>query len=129
MPNRLLIVDDAKIIREIIKQAAQSLGWEIVGEAANGAEAIALYEQLRPDAVTLDLVMPQYDGLHALRGIMAVDPQARVVIVSALDQKKVLLEAFRLGAADFMAKPFDRLFLIDTLNKLIRRPLPAMSLN
>lgn len=119
MSKRLLVVDDAMIIREMIKDAAQGVGWEIADEAANGAAAVELYRKHRPDAVTLDLVMPEYDGMHALRGIRSVDPAARVVVVSALDQKKVLLETFRLGATDFIAKPFDRQLLIDTLEKLI----------
>jgi len=119
MCKRLLVVDDAMIIREMIKKVARGAGWQVVDEASNGAQAVELYQKHRPDAVTLDLVMPQYDGLHALRGIRSLDPTARVVVVSALEQKKVLLETFRLGATDFIAKPFDHQLLIDTLEKLI----------
>ncbi len=119
MTRRLLVTDDAIIIREMIKDAAMEAGWEIAGEATNGQEAIDQYAALRPDACTLDLVMPQYDGLHGLRGILEVDPKARVCVVSALDQKHVLKEAFQIGAADFIVKPFDRQFLIETLNKLV----------
>lgn len=119
MTRRLLVTDDAIIIREMIKDAAMEAGWEIAGEAANGQEAIDQYTALRPDACTLDLVMPHYDGLHGLRGILGVDPKARVCVVSALDQKHVLKEAFQIGAADFIVKPFDRQFLIETLNKLV----------
>ncbi len=119
MAKTLLVADDAMIIRAMIRDAATSAGWTVVGEAANGREAVEQYRALRPDAVTLDLIMPQYDGLHALRGILAVDPEAKVVVVSALDQKDVLLEAFRLGAADFIVKPFHRRMLIDTLGHLV----------
>jgi len=119
MTRRLLVTDDAIIIREMIKDAAMEAGWDIAGEASNGEEAVAKYLELRPDACTLDLVMPHYDGLHGLRGILAADPQARVCVVSALDQQHVLKEAFQIGAADFIVKPFDRKFLIETLDKLV----------
>jgi two-component system, chemotaxis family, chemotaxis protein CheY len=119
MSKRLLVTDDALIIREIIKDAAQSAGWEIAGEAGNGQMAVEMYRELRPDACTLDLVMPEYDGMHGLRGIKALDPDAKVVIVSALDQKNVLKETFRLGVSDFIVKPFDKASLIDTLEQLV----------
>ena len=119
MSKRLLVTDDALIVREIIKDTAQQAGYEIVGEATNGQEAALLYEQLRPDLVTLDLVMPEFDGLYALRTIRAAFPEARIVMVSALDQKTVLKDAFRLGATDFVVKPFDRRQLIDTLDRAL----------
>ncbi len=118
MSRTLLVVDDALIIRHMIKDVAAGAGWTIAGEAADGQQAIDQYAQLRPHAVTLDLVMPGYDGLHALRGIMACDPNARVLVVSALEQKATLKEAFRLGAADFLIKPFDKQALIDALEQL-----------
>ena len=83
---------------------AASAGWDVVGEASNGQEAIDRYRQLRPDAVTLDLVMPEHDGLHALHGIMEFDPEAKVLVVSALEQRDVLKDAFKAGAADFVVK-------------------------
>ncbi len=119
MPNTLLVTDDALIIREMIKDAAKDAGWEIVGEATNGQEAIDRYKTLKPDACTLDLVMPEYDGLHALSGIMAHDPNAKVVVVSALEQAKVLKEAFKRGATDFLVKPFDKAILIRTLEEAV----------
>ena len=119
MSKTLLVTDDALIIREMIKDAAIDAGWEIAGEAVNGQEAIDKYQLLRPDAVTLDLVMPDFDGIHALRGIMYIDPQARVCVVSALDQKQGLKKAFKLGAADFIVKPFDQKNLVDTLDHMV----------
>ena len=119
MPGTLLITDDALIIRAMIKDTATAAGWQVLGEATNGNEAIEQYKRLRPDAVTLDLVMPEFDGLHALRGILELDPQARVVVVSALEQKNILMDAFKLGAADFIVKPFDKKALIATLEKVI----------
>jgi two-component system chemotaxis response regulator CheY len=118
MARTLLVADDALIIRQIIKDMATSAGWTVVGEAGNGQEAIERYRQLRPDAVTLDLVMPEHDGLYALHGIMKFDPQAKVLVVSALEQRGVLKEAFKAGAADFVSKPFDKGSLQATLETL-----------
>lgn len=117
MAKTLLVTDDAMIIREMIKETAQEAGFEIVGEAVNGQQAIERYDELRPDVMTLDLVMPEYDGLHALRGVLALDPKAKIVVVSALEQKNVLMDAFKLGATDFLVKPFDKNALAATLRK------------
>ena len=125
MQKTLLITDDALIIRTMIRDAATVAGWEVVAEAANGQEAIDAYARTRPTAVTLDLVMPEYDGLHGLRGIRELDPEARVVVVSALEQRSVLKEAFRLGAADFILKPFKKDALITTLDQLVAHVTPA----
>lgn len=117
MKKTLLVTDDAAIIRAKIKEAARGAGWEIVGEASNGKEAVDRYVELRPTAVTVDLVMPEYDGIYALREILAVDPAAKVVVVSALGQKNILKDAFKLGAADFIVKPFDKKMLVNTLEQ------------
>ena len=122
MARRLLVADDALIIRQIIKDMATQAGWEVVGEAANGQEAIDRYRELHPDAITLDLVMPEHDGMHALHGILDIDPAARVLIVSALEQRGVLKDAFKAGAADFVSKPFDRKSLQATLEQLMPQP-------
>ncbi|HIK90566.1 MAG TPA: response regulator [Planctomycetes bacterium] len=119
MSKTLLVTDDALIIREMIKDAAIKCGWEIVGEATNGQEAIEQYKECQPDAMTLDMVMPEYDGLHALRGILEQDPDANVLVVSALDQQQVLKDAIRLGASDFIVKPFDNDCLTGALDKLV----------
>ncbi|MHB0961561.1 MAG: response regulator [Pirellulaceae bacterium] len=118
MTRTLLVADDALIIREIIKDMATSAGWTVVGEASNGQEAIERYRELRPDVVTLDLVMPEHDGLYALHGIMELDPQAKVLLVSALEQRGVLKDAFKAGAADFLSKPFEKGNLQSTLAQL-----------
>ena len=88
--KRLLIVDDALIMRKMIRDVAEAAGWEVVGEAADGREAVEAYRSLRPDLVTLDLVMPVMGGLDALREIRAGDPEARVVVVTALGQKEMV---------------------------------------
>lgn len=119
MTKTLLVVDDALIIREIVKDTAIAAGWEIAGEAANGQEAVDLYLQFMPTAVTLDMVMPKYDGIYALRRIIEADPEAKVLVVSALDQKHVLQQAFKLGASDFIVKPFDKDRLVESLECLV----------
>jgi two-component system, chemotaxis family, chemotaxis protein CheY len=116
--GRLLVVDDAMIMRKLIRDVAVEAGWVVAGEAANGAEAVALYEKLRPDLVTMDLVMPVMGGNEALRLIRATDPDARVVVVTALDQKQTLTESIRDGALDFIVKPFDRERIIGFLKKV-----------
>lgn len=105
---RLLVVDDALIMRTMIKDLARQAGWEIAGEATTGAEAVTRYRELKPDLVTLDIVMPEMDGVEALRTIRGEDPAARVVMVSAIDQRAKLTECIQLGAHDFIVKPFDR---------------------
>jgi two-component system, chemotaxis family, chemotaxis protein CheY len=124
MLRKLLIADDAMIIRQMIRDLAENAGWEIVGEASNGEEAVQRYRDLRPDAMTLDLVMPEYDGLHALHGVMEFDPDAKVLVVSALDQRGVLKDAIKAGAADFVGKPFDKRNLQATLDQLVPQSNP-----
>ena len=124
MAKTLLVTDDSMIMRTIIRDMAASDGWEVVGEACNGQEAIDCYRELRPDAVTLDLVMPEYDGLHALHGIMEFDPEAKVLLVSALEQRGILKDAFKAGATDFVAKPFDNQSLQAALEQLFLQENP-----
>jgi len=107
MSKRLLIVDDALIMRKRIKDIAERAGWEVAGEATNGEEAVELYRKESPDLVTLDIVMPKMDGVTALKRVLAADPQARVVMISAVDQKEKLSECIGSGAVDFIVKPFD----------------------
>lgn len=117
MSKRLLIVDDAMFMRMVIRDVAVEAGWEIAGEAANGEEAVALYQEVHPDLVTLDLVMPKMGGLETLRAILQINPNAKIVIVSALDQKETLVETIRAGAIDFIVKPFERERILGVLNK------------
>ena len=116
--KRLLVVDDALFMRKMICGVAAEAGWEVVGEAGDGAEAVALYERLRPDLVTMDLVMPVMGGLEAMRQIRDRDPDARVVVVTALDQKQALMDSIRDGAIDFIVKPFERQRILNLLAKL-----------
>ncbi len=107
MKHRILIVDDARFMRHMLKRVLLEAGFEVVGEAADGAEAVALYQTLKPDLVTLDVVMPELNGLEALHQIREIDADAKVVMVSAIDQRDNLLEAIRAGALDYVVKPFD----------------------
>jgi two-component system chemotaxis response regulator CheY len=106
--KRVLVVDDALIMRKRIRDIAEEAGWEVAGEAKDGEEAVALFRQKRPDLVTLDIVMPNLDGVSALKQMMHEDPQARVVMVSAVNQKEKLAECIQAGAIDFIVKPFEK---------------------
>ncbi|PHR93085.1 MAG: two-component system response regulator [Blastopirellula sp.] len=119
MSKRLLITDDAMIIREMIKDTVEAAGWEVVGQATNGQEAVEKFAELQPDAMTLDMVMPQYDGLHALQNIRKDFPDAQILMVSALDQTEVLKQALKCGATDFIVKPFDKIQLVNALEKMV----------
>ena len=108
MPKRVLIVDDALIMRRRIRNIAEQTGWEVAGEAKNGIEAMALFQQEQPDLVTLDIVMPELDGVATLLRLMTEYPTAQVVMVTAVDQKEKLRECIELGAVDFIVKPFEK---------------------
>ena len=117
MSNRVLIVDDALIMRKRISEIAVETGWEVAGEAKNGFEAIAMFQEQEPDLVTLDIVMPELDGVATLRRLMTDHPAAKVVMVSAVDQKAKLKECIELGAVDFIVKPFEKSRLQSFFNK------------
>lgn len=106
MTKKVLIVDDSLLMRRMIAEALSADGWEVAGEAGNGQEAVEQYRELRPDVVTLDIVMPVTDGIYALEHILHEDPDAKIVVISALNQTKLISEAIRKGAQDFIAKPF-----------------------
>ncbi len=115
MGKRVLIVDDSMLMRRMIAECLSADGWQVVAEAATSQEAIQFYRTHRPDAVTLDIVMPEGHGLLALETILREDPGAKIVIVSALNQTKLIAEAIRKGAQDFLAKPFLPEQLLETL--------------
>lgn len=106
--KRVLIVDDALIMRKRIRQIAEEAGWQVAGEAKDGEEALVLYEREKPDLVTMDIVMPKMDGVSALQQLIQDDPHARVVMVSAVNQKEKLAQCIQAGAIDFVVKPFEK---------------------
>ena len=116
---RILVVDDAAFMRKMVTDALSSGGHEIVGEAGNGAEAVVQYQSLRPDVMTLDITMPEKDGLAALREIIAADPGAKVVMCSALGQESKVLESIKLGAKDFVVKPFQPDRVLSAIDKAL----------
>jgi len=105
MPKRVLVVDDAIFMRNIIKDIFASGGFEVVGEASNGVEAIERWKELKPDITTMDLVMPFKNGIEATREILRAEPKAVVVMCSALGQEAMVMEAIEAGAMDFIVKP------------------------
>jgi two-component system chemotaxis response regulator CheY len=117
MSNRLLIVDDAMIMRLRIREIAIQAGWKVVGEAASGNQAVEMFRSLKPDLVTMDIVMPSMDGVEALRTIREEEPTARVCMVSAVNQRDKLAECIRLGAIDFIVKPFEKVQLLSLFEK------------
>ncbi len=125
MSKRVLVTDDSVLMRKMVSECLVEDGWEIVAEACNGEEAVELYKEHRPDAVTMDIVMPGTDGLYALKHIREFDPDARVVVVSALNQTKMISEAIRGGAYDFLAKPFMPEQLHETMNAYLESSVSA----
>ena len=116
---RVLVVDDAAFMRKMVSDALAKGGHEVVGEAGNGVEAVARFQELKPDLMTLDITMPEKDGLTALAEIVAADPSARVVMCSALGQEAKVLEAIKLGARDFVVKPFQPDRVIEAVDKAL----------
>ncbi len=116
---RVLVVDDAAFMRKMVSDALTKGGHEVIGQAGNGVEALAQFRELRPDLMTLDITMPEKDGLAALKEIIAMDPQARVVMCSALGQESKVLEAIKAGAKDFVVKPFQPDRVIDAVGKAL----------
>jgi len=117
--TRVLVVDDAKFMRHMIKNILVQMGWEVVGEAADGEEAISMFNDLKPDVVTLDIVMPKASGIDALKAIRTSDPNAKCVMISAIDQREPLMEALKLGAADYVVKPFEKERVEEAMQRVV----------
>jgi two-component system chemotaxis response regulator CheY len=121
MKARVLIADDASFMRQMIREIIEPEGYEVVGEATNGMEAVELYLKLQPDLVTMDIVMPKRSGIEAVRGILAEDPLAQVVMCSALGQETLVMEALQAGAKNFIVKPFKPDAVLSTLDRFIEK--------
>ena len=118
MPS-VLIADDAAFMRMMIKNILTDAGYEIVGEAENGAVAVAKYRELKPDLTTMDITMPEMDGLTALKEIRGEDPTARVVMCSAMGQQSMVIESIQAGARDFIVKPFQPERVLEAIQKAL----------
>ncbi len=118
MPS-VLIVDDAAFMRMMLKDILSKNGYEVLGEAENGKVAVSMYEELKPDVVTMDITMPEMDGITAVKEIKKASPDAKVVMVSAMGQQAMVIEAIQAGAADFIVKPFQPDRVLEALGKAI----------
>lgn len=116
-PTRVLIVDDLAFMREAIRDILEHAGFEVAGEAADGAAGIEGYVSLRPDVVLMDITMPVMDGLRSLAGILRKDPKAVIVMCSALGQEEYIFRAIQLGARDFIVKPFRAQRIVNAVRK------------
>ena len=119
MPTRVLIVDDALFMRTMLRNIFVESGFEVVGEAGNGNDAVEKYRALGPDLTTMDIVMPEKNGLEALKQIIGFDPRARVVMCSALGQESLIIEALEAGAKDFIVKPFKPAKVVEVAQKVL----------
>lgn len=118
MTLRVMVVDDALFMRNMLKDIFIRAGYDVVAEAENGEVAINLYREMKPDLVTMDIVMPKKSGIEALQEIMASDPEACVVMVSALGQDSLVLEAVESGAKDFIVKPFKENKVLEIVRRI-----------
>ncbi|CQR47688.1 Chemotaxis protein CheY [Paraliobacillus sp. PM-2] len=119
MSQRILIVDDAAFMRMMIKDILIKNGFEVVGEAQDGAEAVEKYKDHKPDLVTMDITMPEKDGITALKEIKQINPEAIIIMCSAMGQQAMVIDAIQAGAKDFIVKPFQADRVIEAIQKAL----------
>jgi len=119
MSHTILIVDDAAFMRMMIKDILTKNGYTVVGEAPDGLQAIEKYKALSPDLVTMDITMPEMDGITALKEIRKIDPHAKVIMCSAMGQQAMVIDAIQAGAKDFIVKPFQADRVIEAIKKTL----------
>jgi two-component system chemotaxis response regulator CheY len=119
MANRILIVDDAAFMRMMIRDILTKNGYDVCGEANDGVQAIEKYKELKPDLITMDITMPEMDGIVALKEIKKVDPNAKVIMCSAMGQQAMVIDAIQAGAKDFIVKPFQPDRVIEAIKKTL----------
>ena len=117
--KKILIVDDATFMRTLLKDILSKGNYDVVGEATNGVEAVSLYSELGPDLVTMDITMPEKNGLEALQEIMSSHPNAKIIMCSAMGQQAMVLEAIKSGAKDFVVKPFQPDRVLEAVEKVL----------
>ncbi|MCI7469516.1 MAG: response regulator [Lachnospiraceae bacterium] len=119
MGKNILICDDAAFMRMMIKDILTKNGYNVVGEAENGVKAIEMYKETKPDLVLMDITMPEMDGIGALKGIRSEDPNANVIMCSAMGQQAMVIEAIQSGAKDFIVKPFQAERVLEAVKKVV----------
>ena len=119
MAKNILIVDDAAFMRMMIKDILTKNGYNVAGEAENGAKALEKYNELKPDLVLMDITMPEVDGIQSLKNIKAADPSAQVIMCSAMGQQAMVIEAIQSGAKDFIVKPFQADRVLEAVKKVV----------
>jgi two-component system chemotaxis response regulator CheY len=117
--NKVLVVDDAAFMRMMIKDILRKGGYEVVGEAEDGAKAIEKFRELRPDLVTMDITMPDMDGISAVREIRKMEPNALIIMCSAMGQQAMVIDAIQAGAKDFVVKPFQPERVLEAVRKVL----------
>lgn len=121
MGKKILIVDDAAFMRMMIKNIVTEHGYEVAGEAENGSVAVQLYKETKPDLVTMDITMPEMDGVQAVRAIRQIDPNANIIMISAMGQQAMVMEAIQAGAKDFIVKPFQQERVLQAIERVLAR--------
>jgi two-component system chemotaxis response regulator CheY len=116
---KVLIVDDAIFMRRMIGDILQENDFEVIGEADTGSSAMKRFKELKPDLVTMDIIMPEMNGIEAVKGIISEDPQAKIIMCSALGQQALVKDALEAGAKDFLIKPFNPSRVVEVVNKVL----------
>ena len=116
---KIMVVDDAAFMRMMVKDILTKNGYEVVGEAENGMKALEKYQELKPDLTTMDITMPEMDGISAVKEIKKVDPNAKIVMCSAMGQQAMVIEAIQAGARDFIVKPFQPDRVLEAVRKAV----------
>lgn len=117
----IMITDDAMFMRNVLKNLLVEAGYNIVAEATNGLQAVELYDKYQPDLVTMDLTMPEMDGISALKQIRAKHPDARIIMCSAMGQQALVVDAIKAGAKDFVVKPFQKENILQKIREVLNR--------
>ncbi|MCK5218847.1 response regulator [bacterium] len=120
MASKILIVDDASFMRMMLRNILSSHGYEVVGEAENGRQAVEIYQEVKPDIVLMDLIMPEVGGIEGVKKIVEIDKHAKIIICSAMGQQALVVEAMQAGARDFIVKPFQPSSVIENIQKIER---------
>lgn len=120
MGHKILVVDDAAFMRMMLREILTKNNFQVIGEADDGKKAVENYRELKPDLVTMDITMPEMDGIEAVRRIKAIDPDARVVMCSAMGQQTMVIDAIRAGALDFIVKPFKPERVVEAVRKALK---------